>query len=132
SHAPTLPRTVIARQCCPDDVAPRRARHSDHGTLHAQAPYPGVMTSSRTAWGHGLTTTTSVGTVLDTWFPAPALGARTADDPALLADLEALAGPDADRDVVREVVTREIDLDAPPADAVDAYLRLHLLSHRLV
>ncbi len=70
--------------------------------------------------------------MLDTWFPAPALGARTADDPALLADLEALAGPDADRDVVREVVTREIDLDAPPADAVDAYLRLHLLSHRLV
>ena len=25
----------------------------------------------------------------------------------------------------------EIDLDAPPADAADAYLRLHLLSHRL-
>jgi len=89
------------------------------------------MTSSRTAWGHGLTTTTTGGTVLDTWFPAPALGSRSADDVALLADLEALAGPDPDRDVVREVVTREIDLDAPPADAVDAYLRLHLLSHRL-
>ena len=25
-----------------------------------------------------------------------------------------------------------IDLDAPPADTSDAYLRLHLLSHRLV
>src|SRR5690606_28226039 len=30
------------------------------------------------------------------------------------------------------VVHTEIDLDTPPADAHDAYLRLHLLSHRLV
>ena len=31
-----------------------------------------------------------------------------------------------------EVVTVEIDLAEPPADASDVYLRLHLLSHRLV
>ena len=31
-----------------------------------------------------------------------------------------------------DVVQREIDLDAPPGDIPDAYLRLHLLSHRLV
>ena len=31
-----------------------------------------------------------------------------------------------------EVVRTVIDLDAPPADTADAYLRLHLLSHRLV
>ena len=31
-----------------------------------------------------------------------------------------------------EVLSRSIDLDAPPADTADAYLRLHLLSHRLV
>ncbi len=31
-----------------------------------------------------------------------------------------------------EVVRTEIDLDAPPRDTADAYLRLHLLSHRLV
>ena len=31
-----------------------------------------------------------------------------------------------------EHVTVEIDLDAPPADTSDAYLRLHLLSHLLV
>ena len=90
------------------------------------------MTSSRAAWGHGLTTTTTDGTVLDTWFPAPALGPHTADDTALVSELEALAGPDELRGVTREVVTRQIDLDAPPTDAVDAYLRLHLLSHRLV
>ncbi|TPX04426.1 2,3,4,5-tetrahydropyridine-2,6-dicarboxylate N-succinyltransferase, partial [Schumannella luteola] len=32
-----------------------------------------------TAWGHGLATTAADGTVLDTWFPAPALGAAPAD-----------------------------------------------------
>ena len=31
-----------------------------------------------------------------------------------------------------EVLLIEIDLDAAPADAPDAYLRLHLLSHCLV
>jgi 2,3,4,5-tetrahydropyridine-2-carboxylate N-succinyltransferase len=30
------------------------------------------------------------------------------------------------------VVRTVVDLDTPPADAADAYLRLHLLSHRLV
>jgi len=31
-----------------------------------------------------------------------------------------------------EVVRTVVDLDTPPADTADAYLRLHLLSHRLV
>jgi 2,3,4,5-tetrahydropyridine-2-carboxylate N-succinyltransferase len=31
-----------------------------------------------------------------------------------------------------DVVRTLIDLDAPPQDAADAYLRLHLLSHRLI
>jgi 2,3,4,5-tetrahydropyridine-2-carboxylate N-succinyltransferase len=35
------------------------------------------------------------------------------------------------RKVRREVVSLEIDLTQPPKDAVDVYLRLHLLSHRL-
>ena len=39
----------------------------------------------------------------------------------------------APRRAHRVAVTTVIDdLDAPPADAYDAYLRLHLLSHRLV
>jgi 2,3,4,5-tetrahydropyridine-2-carboxylate N-succinyltransferase len=84
----------------------------------------------RTAWGHGLATLTPDGTVLDTWFPSPALG--TAPDGAQPeADLAALAGEDADRGVRTEVRLVHADLDAPPADASDAYLRLHLLSHRL-
>jgi 2,3,4,5-tetrahydropyridine-2-carboxylate N-succinyltransferase len=47
-------------------------------------------------------------------------------------ELIALAKPDPDRGVTRTLVRTVIDLDAPPADAADAYLRLHLLSHCLV
>ena len=85
--------------------------------------------TSRSAWGHGLATLTDDGQVLDTWYPAPQLGAPDAEVPA---ELEKLAGRDETRGVRREVVTTAIDLDAPPADASDVYLRLHLLSHRLV
>ena len=89
--------------------------------------------SDRQAWGDGLATITREGQVLDAWYPSPALGpARGADTPP---ELEKLAGEDdlqGLRGVRTEVVRRELDLDAPPADAADAYLRLHLLSHRLV
>jgi 2,3,4,5-tetrahydropyridine-2-carboxylate N-succinyltransferase len=39
-------------------------------------------------------------------------------------------GSDDVRQVRRDVLA-QIDLDSPPTDAIDAYLRLHLLSHRL-
>ena len=83
---------------------------------------------SRLAHGHGVATLSGT-TVLDVWFPAPALGAlaSTADE-----SLRSLAKPDSDRGVTREVVSLEINLDDAPKDALDAYLRLHLLSHRLV
>ena len=84
--------------------------------------------STRTASGTGLATTTPGGQVLDTWYPAPQLG----EGAPAVEGLEALAGADDVRGVRREVVTRTIDLDAAPADTSDAYLRLHLLSHRLV
>jgi 2,3,4,5-tetrahydropyridine-2-carboxylate N-succinyltransferase len=83
---------------------------------------------SALAHGHGIATLAGT-TVLDVWYPAPALGALTGSpDPALTA----LAIPDNDRGITREVVSLEIDLTKAPADAKDAYLRLHLLSHRLV
>jgi 2,3,4,5-tetrahydropyridine-2-carboxylate N-succinyltransferase len=67
--------------------------------------------------------------VLDVWFPAPALGALAgAPDPSL----QSMVGPDDARGVSREIVSIEIDLAVAPKDARDAYLRLHLLSHRLV
>jgi 2,3,4,5-tetrahydropyridine-2-carboxylate N-succinyltransferase len=87
--------------------------------------------SERNAWGYGLTTITDDGQVLDTWFPQPALGERPGDATAP-EGLEGLAGPDPVRGVRSEVRLVEIDLDAAPADAPDAYLRLHLLSHCLV
>ena len=84
--------------------------------------------TSNLAHGHGIATL-SGSTVLDVWFPSPSLGALTGTPDAALA---ALAVADADRGVSREVVSIEIDLSKAPADAKDAYLRLHLLSHRLV
>lgn len=85
--------------------------------------------TTRNAWGHGLATITADGTVLDTWYPAPALG--EADSSAAPAELTALEGSDEARGVTLKVVTKSIDLDAPATDASDVYLRLHLLSHRL-
>ena len=89
----------------------------------------------RSAFAFGLssvvTSGASEGTVLDAWFPVPVLGGRPsgAAPPAGLAER---AGHHPERRVLTAVIEVEIDLDAPPADAVDAYLRLHLLSHRLV
>ena len=87
--------------------------------------------SERTAWGFGLATVTRQGDVLDVWFPQPALGTPP-DDVAAPTQLAALAGKDKVRKVAQAVVLVIADLDAPPADTTDAYLRLHLLSHRVM
>ncbi|MBD3690100.1 DapH/DapD/GlmU-related protein [Nanchangia anserum] len=89
--------------------------------------------STRTAWGLGLATVTDDGQTLDVWYPEPVLGDKPADGMAdLLAELSQIEGPDATRAVHRSVVQVAIDLDTPPQSTADAYLRLHLLSHRLV
>lgn len=87
--------------------------------------------TARTAWGFGLATVTDDGTTLDVWYPSPALGSP-ADDAAAPDVLEAAARVDEARGVRVEVVLTVTDLDAPLTDTADAYLRLHLLSHRLV
>ena len=94
-----------------------------------------TMTSTSThAWGIGLATLAADGSTLDTWYPAPQLGEAPADPTAepLHAQLAAAAAVDGVRGTTQEVVVRAIELAAAPADASDAYLRLHLLSHRLV
>ena len=83
----------------------------------------------RPAHGVGLVTLTAEDRALEAWFPQPALG-------PVPDDIEPL-GPDLDRtDAIRGVRIEEqvvqVDLDAPPVSVPDAYLRLHLLSHRLV
>ncbi len=106
-----------------------------------------AVATTRTTTGAvaaGLATIAGDGTVLDTWFPAPELVAEpgpagterlSAERAAeLLGEgvLKAL-GPDPRRGVeVVAVRTVIASLDDKPGDAHDAYLRLHLLSHRLV
>jgi len=93
-----------------------------------------VGMSKRLAHGYGLQTVDATGHVLDTWFPAPALGdAPEGFEPRLVPGrLSALEGDDPLREVSRIGVGIVIDLDQPPQSTSDAYLRLHLLSHRLV
>jgi len=80
------------------------------------------------AHGHGIATLAGT-TVLDVWYPAPSLGAISGQPDA---SLQAMVGRDDVRGVSREIVSIEINLTVAPKDARDAYLRLHLLSHRLV
>ena len=83
---------------------------------------------SSLAHGHGIATVAG-DVVLDVWYPAPALGPLQS---SVDTTLSALVGQDEIRGVSREVVSLEIDLTSAPKDAKDVYLRLHLLSHRLV
>ncbi|WP_258723972.1 2,3,4,5-tetrahydropyridine-2,6-dicarboxylate N-succinyltransferase [Cellulomonas sp. NS3] len=87
--------------------------------------------TARSAWGFGLASVTDDGTTLDTWYPAPALGSAP-EGAATPAGLTAAERRDDARGVTTRVVLTEVDLDAAPATTEDAYLRLHLLSHRLV
>jgi 2,3,4,5-tetrahydropyridine-2-carboxylate N-succinyltransferase len=83
------------------------------------------------AWGRGLATLTAEGRVLDVLFPDPQLGAPPDGSPG--TTVGEVKHEDPLRGVTEvEVVTVLDDLDAAPTDAYDAYLRLHLLSHRLV
>ncbi|GAB3409050.1 2,3,4,5-tetrahydropyridine-2,6-dicarboxylate N-succinyltransferase [Schumannella luteola] len=86
------------------------------------------------AWGHALVTLTASGSVLDAWFPSPALGPVPDDVDRVLppADLAAWIGEDAVRETRRDWQLVEIETEVAPASTPDAYLRLHLLSHTLV
>lgn len=91
------------------------------------------------ATGVGVATIAADGTVLDTWFPEPELGAEGPSGTARVsvaevsAELAGLAGRDEDRGTDSVLVRTVIgSLDEKPVDTYDAYLRLHLLSHRLV
>lgn len=83
---------------------------------------------SSLASGHGIATIAH-GVTLDVWYPTPALGSLSQSPSDVLSSL---VGKDEIRGVSRELVSLEIDIDLAPTSAADAYLRLHLLSHRLV
>jgi 2,3,4,5-tetrahydropyridine-2,6-dicarboxylate N-succinyltransferase len=109
------------------------------------------------AWGVGVATLDLDGRILDTWYPEPALDSADAvrgradglgpgalvpgtirlgaGDIAGLTDLDLAraGGVDEARGVETVAVATFIEgLGDPPVDAHDVYLRLHLLSHRLV
>ncbi len=98
-----------------------------------------------TAYGIGLATVTPDGTVLDTWYPSPALGTpgttpdlgttrvSSAEVAEALGESAAkLLGEDPERNVEVVGVKVAIDLTAAPQNTYDIWLRLHLLSHRLI
>jgi 2,3,4,5-tetrahydropyridine-2-carboxylate N-succinyltransferase len=85
------------------------------------------MSQSQIATATGLATY-SADVLLDVWYPQPTLG----DKAAHVTGLERGIDTDALRGVRVEVITTTSDLTAAPTDAADAYLRLHLLSHRLM
>ena len=85
------------------------------------------------AWGLGLATIASDGSILDVLYPKPQLGESSeAEVKKATAELSHLAGADPVRRVTNKVVLTEIDLSAAVATTADAYLRLQLLSHLLV
>jgi 2,3,4,5-tetrahydropyridine-2-carboxylate N-succinyltransferase len=112
-------------------------------TETASSAVPETLNSStdeRSAYGFGVATVATANgeaTVLDVWFPAPALGVAAENLRSVENADEALTqiaenGTDEDRGTEQKVVFVQVNLDEAPADTADAYLRLHLLSHRLV
>lgn len=86
------------------------------------------MNQRRQAWGVGVATVDTKNTVLDVFFRK--LGWGEAAPEEYLSSL-----PESHTDPRRGVgivpVNVSIDTSVAPKDAIDAYLRLHLLSHRL-
>jgi 2,3,4,5-tetrahydropyridine-2-carboxylate N-succinyltransferase len=101
------------------------------------------ITTGAGAVGYGLATVADDGAVLDTWYPAlrldaepgasgtTGLGRGEAEHHLGAPSLAALRHDPRRSVVVTAVKTCIEDLQRPPRDAHDVYLRLHLLSARL-
>src|SRR3954454_1307683 len=110
----------------PPRAAAQRPRSPTHGDLGHDVGSPRMPSAAAT----GLSTIDDAsGRALDAWYPQPVL----ASEPAGTNGLPSAERADPLRGVrVVPVTTVIADLDQPPADTADAYLRLHLISHRLV
>ena len=85
------------------------------------------MSQSQIATATGLATY-SADVLLDVWYPQPALGEKAVH----VTGLDSGIDTDGLRGVRTEVINTTSDLGSAPTDAADAYLRLHVLSHRLM
>ena len=83
----------------------------------------------KSAFGFGIATRARDGSVLDVYFSVLGLGKLEKNN---APDLAKLLKVDEIRSTKSELVSREIDLESAPIDAIDVYLRLHLLSHRII
>lgn len=83
----------------------------------------------KSAFGFGIATRARDGSVLDVYFSVLGLGKLEKNN---APDLAKLLKVDEIRSTKSELVSREIDLETAPVDAIDVYLRLHLLSHRII
>lgn len=91
------------------------------------------MTEERTAYGWGLASVDAAGNTLDVWYPQLALGAAPDETSRPNHDFADLAHDEPDaRGVKRVPVFTISQLDEPITSAADAYLKLHLMSMRLV
>ena len=89
-----------------------------------------MNSSQQTAYGFGVATQTKSGQILDCTFHA--LGLGTAPSNNLTNEFKSQLGEDSTRNLNKVAVELNIDLAEKPKDASDVFLRLHLLSHRLV
>ena len=89
-----------------------------------------MNSSQQTAYGFGFATQTKSGQTLDCTFHTLGLGSAPANNPA--NEFKSQLGEDQTRNLNKIAVEISIDLAEKPKDATDVFLRLHLLSHRLV
>jgi len=89
-----------------------------------------MSSSQNLAYGVGVATQTESGQTLDCHFHLIGLGHKSPNKPGETLSLQ------QDSDLIRKVkkipVDISIDISVAPKDVADVYLRLHLLSHRLV
>ncbi len=89
-----------------------------------------MSSSQNLAYGVGVATQTESGQTLDCHFHSIGLGSKPANKEGETLSLQ------QDSDLIRKVkkipVDIGIELSVAPKDVADVYLRLHLLSHRLV
>ena len=89
-----------------------------------------MSANQSTAYGFGIATQNLAGSILESSFYELGLGNAPANN--MDSNFKHLIGEDPIRKVKKVAIEVIINLNDKPKDAADVYLRLHLLSHRLV